>query len=41
MARMQTRRGFLGGIAAAGATSLIRTRWAEATEGPLETRKPV
>jgi hypothetical protein len=37
MARMQTRRGFLGCIAAAGATSLIRTRWAEAAEGPLET----
>jgi NitT/TauT family transport system substrate-binding protein len=37
MARMQTRRGFLGGIAAAGATSLIRTRWAEAADGPLET----
>jgi len=37
MALIQTRRGFLGGIAAAGATSLIRTRWAEAAEGPLET----
>jgi NitT/TauT family transport system substrate-binding protein len=37
MALMQTRRDFLGGIAAAGATSLIRTRWAEAAEGPLET----
>ena len=37
MAIFQTRRGFLGGIAAAGATSLIRTRWAEAAEGPLET----
>jgi NitT/TauT family transport system substrate-binding protein len=37
MARMQTRRGFLGGIAAAGATSLMRTRWAEASEEPLET----
>jgi NitT/TauT family transport system substrate-binding protein len=33
----QTRRGFLGGIAAAGAASLIRTRWAEAAEGPPET----
>ena len=37
MALIQTRRGFLGGISAAGATSLIRTRWAEAAEGPLET----
>ena len=33
----QTRRGFLGGIAAAGAASLIRTRRAEAAEGPPET----
>ncbi len=37
MARTQTRRGFMGGIAAAGTASLIRTRWAEAAEGPLET----
>ncbi|MBV8310248.1 MAG: ABC transporter substrate-binding protein [Planctomycetaceae bacterium] len=37
MALIQTRRGVLGGIAAAGATSLIGTRWAEAAEGPLET----
>jgi NitT/TauT family transport system substrate-binding protein len=37
MALRQTRRGVLGGIAAAGATSLIRTRWAEAAEGQLET----
>src|SRR5208282_2686238 len=37
MAWKQTRRGFLGGIAAAGGASLIRTRWAEAAEGPLET----
>ena len=37
MALMQTRRGFLGGIAAGGGASLIRTRWVEAAEGPLET----
>jgi len=37
MALMQTRRGFLGGIAAAGAASLTRVRCAEAAEGPLET----
>jgi len=37
MALIQTRRGFLDGIAAAGATSLILTRRAEAAEGPLET----
>ena len=37
MTLIQTRRGFLGGIAAAGATSLILTRRAEAAEGPLET----
>jgi NitT/TauT family transport system substrate-binding protein len=37
MTRMQTRRGFLGGIAASGAASLIHTRWAEAADGPLET----
>jgi len=37
MAQMQSRRGFFGGIAAAGAASLIRTRWAEAAEAPLET----
>jgi len=37
MALMQTRRTFLGGIAAAGTAGLIRTRWAEAAEGPLET----
>jgi NitT/TauT family transport system substrate-binding protein len=37
MTRMQTRRGFLGGIAATGAASLSGTRWAEAAEGSLET----
>jgi NitT/TauT family transport system substrate-binding protein len=37
MTRIQTRRDFLGGIAAAAAASLIRIRWAEAAEGPLET----
>ena len=37
MALIKTRRGFLGGIAAAGATSLIRTCRADAAEGPLET----
>jgi NitT/TauT family transport system substrate-binding protein len=37
MALIQTRRTFLGGIAAAGTAGLIRTRWAEAAEGPLET----
>jgi NitT/TauT family transport system substrate-binding protein len=37
MALIQTRRGFLGGIAAAGAASLIRAPRAEAAERPLET----
>ena len=37
MALIQTRRGFLRGIAAAGATSVIGTRRAEAADGPLET----
>jgi NitT/TauT family transport system substrate-binding protein len=37
MALIQTRRGFLGGIAAAGAAGLIRAPRAEAAEGPLET----
>jgi NitT/TauT family transport system substrate-binding protein len=37
MRLIQTRLGFLGGIAAAGATSLIGTRSAEAADGPLET----
>jgi NitT/TauT family transport system substrate-binding protein len=37
MALMQTRRTFLGGIATAGTAGLIRTRRAEAAEGPLET----
>ena len=37
MALIQTRRGFLGGLAAAGATSVIGTRRAEAADGPLET----
>jgi len=37
MALIQTRRGFLGGIAAAGATSVIGTRRAETADGPLET----
>jgi len=38
MATIQTRRRFLTGLSlAGGATSLIRTRWAEAAEGPLET----
>jgi len=37
VALIQTRRGFLGGIAAAGATSLIRAPRAEAADGPLET----
>src|SRR6516165_12728191 len=37
MALIQTRRTFLSGIAAAGTAGLIRTRWAEAAEGPLET----
>ena len=36
MALIQTRRGFLGGIAAAGAAGLIRTRRAEAAEPPPE-----
>ena len=33
----QTRRGFMGGIAAAGAAGLIRAPRAEAADGPLET----
>jgi len=33
----QTRRGFLGGITAAGAAGLIRAPRAEAADGPLET----
>jgi len=37
MVLIQTRRGFLGGIAAAGAASLISAPRAEAAEGPLET----
>ena len=37
MALIQTRRGFLGGIAAAGAAGLIRASPAEAADGPLET----
>jgi NitT/TauT family transport system substrate-binding protein len=37
MALIHTRRGFLGGIAAAGAAGLIRAPRAEAAEGPLET----
>jgi NitT/TauT family transport system substrate-binding protein len=37
MALIQTRRGFLGGIAAAGAAGLIHAPRAEAAEGPLET----
>jgi NitT/TauT family transport system substrate-binding protein len=37
MALIQTRRGFLGGIAAAGAAGVIRTSRAEAADGPLET----
>ena len=37
MALIQTRRGFLGGIAAAGAEGLIRAPRAEAADGPLET----
>jgi len=37
MRMMQTRRGFLGGIAAAGAAGLIRAPRAESAEGPLET----
>jgi NitT/TauT family transport system substrate-binding protein len=37
MAWMQTRRGFLGGVAAAGAASLIRAPRAAAAEGSLET----
>ena len=37
MALIQTRRGFLGGMAAAGAASLIRAPRAEAAEGALET----
>ena len=37
MVLIQTRRGFLGGIAAAGATSVIGTRRAETADGPLET----
>ena len=37
MALIQIRRGFLRGIAAAGATSVIGTRRAETADGPLET----
>jgi NitT/TauT family transport system substrate-binding protein len=37
MALIQTRRGFLGGVAAASATGLIRASPAEAADGPLET----
>jgi NitT/TauT family transport system substrate-binding protein len=37
MALIQTRRGFLGGIAAAGAAGLIPASRAEAAEEPLET----
>jgi NitT/TauT family transport system substrate-binding protein len=37
MALIQTRRGFLGGIAAAGAAGLLRAKRAEAEDGPLET----
>jgi len=37
MVLIQTRRGFLGGIAAVGAASLISAPRAEAAEGPLET----
>src|SRR5215472_366917 len=37
MALIQTRRGFLGGIAAAGAAGLIRASPALAAEGPPET----
>ena len=37
MALIQTRRGFLGGIAAASAAGLIRAPQAESAEGPLET----
>jgi NitT/TauT family transport system substrate-binding protein len=37
MALIQTRRGFLGGVAAAGAAGLIRASRAEAADGPLET----
>ena len=34
---MIARRRFISGLAAAGAASLIRARYAEAAEGPLET----
>jgi len=37
MALIETRRGFLGGIAAAGTAGLIRAPRAEAADGPLET----
>ncbi len=37
MALIQTRRGFLGGIAAAGAAGLLGTKRARAAEGKLET----
>jgi NitT/TauT family transport system substrate-binding protein len=37
MALIQTRRGFLAGIAAAGAAGLLRASRAEAVDGPLET----
>jgi hypothetical protein len=34
---IQTRRRFLTTLSVAGTASLIRTRWAEAADGPLET----
>jgi len=37
MALIQTRRGFLGGIAAASAAGLIRAPQAESADGPVET----
>ena len=37
MALIQTRRGFLGGVAAAGTAGLIRAPQTEAAEGSLET----
>jgi hypothetical protein len=37
MALIQTRRGFLGGIAAAGAAGVISTPRVRAVEAPLET----
>jgi hypothetical protein len=38
MALIQTRRGFLSGIAAAGATGLLRASGAEAADGPSKRR---